>query len=199
MSTGPRRRTLEISDTCQKILNLLPHTHPTSRPRSTTSGNSRRRRLDLWLNCLSERQIEVQTGIPRKTAADWVRKKRQMSEIPHPKVVSTSTSGASKRPTTIIHTSLEATGRLPAQAEPLAWVWGVRATGGRARARMALRYRQIRVHICPDSFCNHGSFGEVFRMCPGGAPGGPGGRRRLWASKLACLDEALVGLRLRAP
>ena len=43
----------------------------TSRPRAVST-------------CLSERQIEAETGIPNKTVDEWVREKRQVAEFAQP-------------------------------------------------------------------------------------------------------------------
>lgn len=42
------------------------------------------RAWELWLDCMSEREIEAQIGVPRKTVADWLGEKRQMSESAQP-------------------------------------------------------------------------------------------------------------------
>jgi hypothetical protein len=39
---------------------------------------------DLWLDCLSDREIEAETGVNRDVIHDWVVQNRQMSEWHQP-------------------------------------------------------------------------------------------------------------------
>ncbi|MEJ7568621.1 MAG: DNA methyltransferase [Gaiellaceae bacterium] len=52
--------------------------------RKSEKEAARDRAWDLWLNGLSEREIEKLTDVPRKTVADWLGEKRKSAEIAQP-------------------------------------------------------------------------------------------------------------------
>ncbi|CAN5551327.1 hypothetical protein BH24ACT4_BH24ACT4_24160 [soil metagenome] len=51
---------------------------------SRRAAEQKEQAWDLWLDCLSEREIGAEIDVPRKTLADWVGEKRNDPDFAQP-------------------------------------------------------------------------------------------------------------------